>query len=83
MDEIGSLQQIFEKYEPPTQNCESLVGKPFGMNQCFPAFLVLIAGFFMVSIVFIVEFIWKYVSYGKIFSLSISREGTNVITCFP
>ena len=62
MDEIGSLQQIFEKYEPPTQNCESLVGKPFGMNQCFPAFLVLIAGFFMVSIVFIVEFIWKYVS---------------------
>ena len=65
MDETGALQQIYAKYEPPPQNCESLIGKPVGMNQSAPGFLLLAFGFVLVLIVFIVEITWKYASEKK------------------
>ena len=44
MKEGGTFQQIVNTFTGESQVCEDQSGEPLDMNQCFSAFLFLVAG---------------------------------------
>ena len=55
MTERGSLKQIQEKYEPQSQTCPDLNGKPLTFGAVFTGFIILAFGAGLAMILFLLE----------------------------
>ena len=55
MKEKGSLKQIQDKYKPKPQICPDYNGKSLGVSSVFTVFVVLIFGFGLSMILFVLE----------------------------
>ena len=55
MREKGTMEQIFTKYEPKSQNCPDYSGKPLGISTCITAFVILAFGMGSCVLLFFLE----------------------------
>ena len=55
MEEKGITQQIIEKYEPSSQVCEDLSGKPLGLPSSFTGFFLIVGGWIVALAMLVIE----------------------------